>query len=209
MQLVNAHIYPTGAFLFGKDRKDTPHGIFCWSAEQIAFIANDWRLTYKDEMRLGRNMLKAEINMRSRQSPQLIHGNGASLIDTQFTLLQDVREITKPEVTIPLAQGHIYYRAHSTRQQEQDAALLFYITPEGEATLAHVRTQDQAAELLIWEDWMRENSIEIIRGAMKILPEHDRFNQHLTFVYGDLIQQIITAQVIYRQFFPDNAAANN
>lgn len=209
MQLVNAHIYPMGTFLLGRDRKNAPHGIFCWSAEQIALVARDWRFTLKDEVRLGKIVLKEQIAMKSDQEPQLIHGIGAALIDDQFTLLQDVREITKPGTTVPLAQGRIYSRTQSTRRQEQDAALLFYITPEGQATLAHVRTQDQAAELLMWEDWMRENGIEIVRGAMKILPEHDRFNQHLTFVSGDLIQQIITAQIIYQQFFPDNAAARN
>jgi hypothetical protein len=181
MQLVNAHIYPTGTFLLGRDRKNTPHGVFCWSAEQIALIASDWRLTQKDERRLGEILLKEEISITANQEPQLIHGIGAALIDEQFKTLQNIRDITKPGTTIPLTRAQIYHQVLSHKPQEQEAALLFYITPKGEATLAHIRTQDQAAELFMWEDWMQESGVEIIHSAMCILPENDRFNQHITF----------------------------
>ncbi|OGL69702.1 hypothetical protein A3C09_00675 [Candidatus Uhrbacteria bacterium RIFCSPHIGHO2_02_FULL_47_44] len=209
MQLVNAHVYPMGTFLLGKDRKDTLHGIFCWSAEQIALIARDWRLSFKDELRLAKLFMAEMIDTQSRNEPQLVHGIGAGLIEEQFALLKNVRDITKPGTTVPLEQGRIYARTQSLEERERDAALLLYITPEGEATLAHVRTQDQAAEILIWEDWMRENGYEIIVGTMKTLPRYDRFNQHPMFIHGSLVEQLITAQVIYKQFFPEDSTARN
>lgn len=210
MQLVSSHIYSFGTFLLGTDRKRVCHGVFCWSAEQIAAIAHDWRLPPKDETRLTKIFMAHDIAVQSDQEPQLIHGVGAALINHQFETLQNMREVTDPRRTVPLSQGHIYFRAQSREHREQDAALLFYITPDGLATLAHVRTQDQAAELLRWEDWMEDDDNRIlVEKTIETLPEFDRFNQQSTIIHGDLIRELITAQVIYRSFFPDDPTARN
>lgn len=210
MQLVSAHIYSVGTYLLGIDRKQVRHGVFCWSAEQIAHMIRDWRLSTKEEVRLTKTFMAHNIVLKSEQEPRLIHGVGASLIDHQFKTMQEVREIADPRKTVPLNHGHIYFRTLPPEQRTPEAALLFYITPDGLATLAHVRTQDQAAELLRWEDWMEEdNNRDIVENAIATLPEYDPFNQRSAIIHGDLVQQLITAQVIYQSFFPNDPAARN
>jgi len=209
MKLVNAHVYPTGTYILAKDRRETLHGIFCWSAEQIALTALDWRFSPKDERQLAKLFMQELIDIRSPLEPQLIHGIGAGLIEDQFVLLKNVREITKPGTTVLLPQGHVYYRAQSAISHVQDAALFFYITSEGQATLAHVCTQDHAAEILMWEDWIQDSERKIIEHTIRTLPAHDPFNQHPTFIRGDLVTQLIMAQMVYKQFFPEDSTARN
>jgi hypothetical protein len=210
MKLVRDYIHPAGSYLLGQDRRGVCHGIFCWSAEQITAISRDWRLTPKEENRLVKTFMQQEIELRSKQEPRMIHGVGAALVDHQFQTLRHVREITDPRRTKPLTQGHIYFRTQAKAHQEHEAALLFYVTPEGKATLAHIRTQDQAAELLKWEDWMVDDTNHgIVEMAIDTLPEFDRFNQQSTIIHGDLIQQLIAAQVIYLSFFPNDPTVRN
>lgn len=210
MQLLSAHIYSAGTYLLGVDRKQVRHGIFCWSAEQIATLMRKWDFTSAEETRLTKIFMAHNVAAKSKQKPQFINGIGASLIDHQFKMMQEVREIADPRQTVPLTHGRIYFRTLPPEQRTSEAALFFYITPEGHATLAHVRTQDQAAELLQWEDWMEEDvNRDIVDTAIATLPEYDPFNQQSAIIHGDLIQQLITAQVIYQSFFSTDPTARN
>lgn len=209
MQLKNAYIYQIGTFLFGVDRKHIPHGVFCWSAEQIAFMASEWRFADKDKVRLTKAVMQEKICMRSDKEPELIHGIGARLINNQFAKLENLRVVPKSKQLIPLPHGRIYVQALPPEPCEPDTVLLLYITPEGHPTLAHMRTQDQAEELLKWEDWMEEHGHDTIHDAIHTLPEHDRFNQHPAYVRGAIVEQLIVTHVMYPSYFPDIPTARN
>lgn len=210
MRLISNYVQPSGTYLLGQDRKGTHHGVFCWSAEQIAAYARDWRLNFKEETKLAKTFMAAEITVQSEEQPRVIHGVGAALIDYQFETLAHVRDLTDPRRPFPLKQGRIYFRTQARSRKENEAALLFYITPEGQATLAHVRTQDQAAELLRWEDWMQDDTNkDIVDRAIETLPEYDPFFQQSTLIHGELVQELIKAQLIYKSFFSTDPATCN
>lgn len=208
MRLMRADIDLKGNFLLGLDRRNNYHGAFCWSAEQIATLIYDWRVPPKEERLVTKKLIELDINLKSDREPQLIHGIGASLIGQQFARLQDVSEIVDPRTKINLAQGRIYFRSEPKEHRPREANLLFYITPEGNATLAHLRTRDQAQELL-WQDWIDPNGRLLIEQTAQTLPEWDEARLHPTYVEGEIVSKLITADVIYHSFFPEDPIARN
>lgn len=208
MQLVSAHINPLGNFLLGLDKKLKYHGVFCWSAEQIAAFTREWRLNSKEERILADALIEQEINIKTNRDPDVVHGIGAALIGKQFATVQQVRELVNPRTTVTLEQGRVYFRTKPLEARAHEATLLFYVTPEGAATLAHMRTKDQAAKLLR-ENWINEDGREVIKNAIRTLPTQDDACLHPTYIQGLLIQQIITAQLLYRSLFPEEVTARN
>ncbi len=211
MRLVSAHISPLGNFLLGLDCKLKYHGVFCWSALHIAEFAHDWRISQEDVRLLVKAMIANEIDLFTNRDPEIVHGIGAALIGKQFATMKHVREIVHKNASATLTNGRIYFHTKpSDAPHIHEATLLFYVTPEGSATLAHLRTKDQAANLLLWEeDWIDESGREQIEKTMDALREEDPSSLRPTYVQGRLIQQLITAQILYRSLFPEDEIARN
>ena len=205
-----SYISSKGSYLLGKDRRGVTHGVFCWSAEQLVKHMTDWRFADRDVTRLTKKLMAHNIVVKSDKTPRVIHGIGARLIGDQLSLMQEVNQIIHPRTNVRLNNGLIYARADTHTHDALDHANVFlYVTPDGQSTLAHVCTQDQAAELLHWEDWMHEDEHRsLVESAIRTLPTIDRFNQEATIINGDLVQDMIRTQLIYTKLFPSTALKN-
>ncbi len=209
MQLVRSYVYPEGTYLLGMDRENKPHGMFCWSAEDIAFTARDWRLSQKDEATLAKRFMHASIPITSQKSKEMVHGIGAEFIDQQFTTLQHIREINPTRTSAVLNAEQLLLQQFQIRNRRAEVGILLYTSSDGDPSLALLHTRSDFDELMQSEPWIESCSDLQIWRTRSLFPDHDRFNQHPLFLYGPLIRELIVAHVLYLRYFPPDPAARN